>query len=248
MSNSESHEWLKSGDRKSEFATLVLSNNFQFMWKKGFFKVCVATIIYAVIHSALASRKAKQTAQNLIGPRYRNALYRPFYLVQSVLTIIPLVVYIRRQPGKTLYNIRGIAAIPFRLLQLGGIFWAVYAAYEVRMPEILGIRPLRQLLSQEECIVPVPEAQGPALGQDNTLRIAGPFRLSRHPLNFAPLVILWLNPRQTTNLAAYNAVSTIYLVIGSWHEELRLRAAYGDLYREYEEGPVPFYIPKLRRG
>jgi hypothetical protein len=194
------------------------------------------------------SRKAKQMTQNLIGPRYRNALYRPFYLVQSVITIIPLVAYIRRQPGKTLYHVQGIAAIPFRLLQGIGIFWAVYAAYEVGMLEILGIRPLRQLLNKENSIAPEPEAQGPALTEHNSLQIAGPFRFSRHPLNLVPLIVLWLNPRQTTNLAAYNTISTIYLIIGSWHEELRLRAAYGDVYRQYEKGPVPFYIPKLRES
>jgi hypothetical protein len=221
---------------------------FQIMWRKSFLKVCAATAAYAFIHSALASRKAKQMTQSLIGPRYRNALYRPFYLVQSVITIIPLVAYIRRQPGKTLYHMQGIAAIPFRLLQGIGIFWAVYAAYEVGMLEILGIRPLRQLLNKENSIAPEPEAQGPALKEHNSLQITGPFRFSRHPLNLVPLIVLWLNPRQTTNLAAYNAVSTIYLIIGSWHEELRLRAAYGDVYRQYEKGPVPFYIPKLRES
>jgi len=215
------------------------------MWRKGFLKICAATAAYALIHSALASRKAKQTAQDLIGPRYRNALYRPFYLLQSVITIVPLVAYIRRQPGKTLYHFRGIAAVPFRLAQLGGIVWAVYAAYEVGIPEILGIRPVRQLLKGEDSIAPEPEAQGPALTEHGLLRTAGPFRFSRHPLNLAPALILWLNPRQTTNLAAYNLLSTVYLIIGSWHEELRLRAAYGEVYRQYEEGPVPFYVPKL---
>lgn len=216
------------------------------MWRKGFLKVCVATAVYAVIHSAFASRKAKQVTQSLIGPRYRNALYRPFYLLQSVVTIIPLVAYIRRQPSRTLYHFRGIAAVPFRLAQGGGILWAVYAAYEVGMSEILGIRPVRQLLSGEHEIAPEPEAQGPALTKDGSLQTAGPFRLSRHPLNLAPAIILWLNPRQTTNLAAYNAVGTIYLIVGSWHEELRLRAAYGEVYRHYEKGPVPFYLPRLR--
>jgi hypothetical protein len=215
------------------------------MWRKSFLKICAATVAYSLIHSALASRKAKQVTQNLVGPRYRNALYRLFYLLQSAVTIIPLVAYIRRQPGKTLYNVQGIAAIPFRSAQLGGILWAVYAAYEVGMLEILGIRPLQQLLNKEDSIAPEPEAQGPALTKYGSLRAAGPVRFSRHPLNFAPLIILWLNPRQTTNLAAYNIVSTIYLAIGSWHEEVRLRAAYGDVYRQYAEGPIPFYIPRL---
>jgi hypothetical protein len=217
------------------------------MWVKGFLKICAATAIYGLVHSALASHKAKQSARALAGFRCRNALYRPFYLLQSLVTMFLLTLYIRRQPGKTLYSIRGAAAIPFRLGQVGGIIWATYAAYEVGFLEILGIRPLWQLLRRENLIAPEPEAQGPALTDEGTLRINGPFRLSRHPLNLAPLIILWLNPRQTTNLVAYNSVSTIYLILGSRHEEFRLRAAYGDAYRQYEKGPVPFYFPRLQK-
>jgi protein-S-isoprenylcysteine O-methyltransferase Ste14 len=218
------------------------------MWARGFLKVCAATVIYGLVHSALASRKTKQTAREWIGPRYRNALYRPFYLLQSLVTMFLLVAYIRRQPGKTLYHIHGSAAVPFRLGQWGGIVWAVYGAYEVGLLEILGIRPLWQLLLGEESIAPEPEAQGPSLNAEGALRIKGPFRYSRHPLNLVPFIILWLNPRQTTNLLAYNAVSTIYLILGSIHEESRLRTAYGDAYRQYEKGPVPFYFPKLPNG
>ncbi len=215
------------------------------MWAKGFLKVCAATTIYGLLHSALASRQAKQAVQGWIGPRYRNALYRPFYLVQSLSTMLLLTAYIRRQPGRTLYQLRGVAAVLLRLGQLGGIIWATYGAYEVGLLEILGVRPFRQLLRRESSIAPEPEAQGPALNDEGALRVQGPFRYSRHPLNLAPLIILWLNPRQTTNLLAYNAVSTGYLLLGSLHEEARLRAAYGDVYLHYEKGLVPFYFPKL---
>jgi methanethiol S-methyltransferase len=75
------------------------------------------------------------------------------------------------------------------------------------------------------------------------MRIAGPFRWSRHPLNFWPLPILWLHPRMTTNLLAFNAAATIYLVIGSVHEEARLRNAYGTDYIAYQQSEVPFYLP-----
>jgi methanethiol S-methyltransferase len=57
------------------------------------------------------------------------------------------------------------------------------------------------------------------------------------------LPILWLNPRMTTNLLAFNAAATIYLVIGSAHEEARLRNAYGANYIAYQQSEVPFYVP-----
>ena len=217
------------------------------MWKKSFFKACAATALFGVVHSAFASLVAKQGTRKMIGERYRNAFYRPFYLAQSAVTMVLLVIYIRKLPRRMLYDFRGAPAACFRLGQLGGLIWAVYAAYEVGLLDILGIRGIAQWLRGERSIAPEPEAQGPALTASGQLQTGGPFRLSRHPLNFAPLPILWLNPRLTTNLLAFNLVSSAYLVLGSWHETVRLRAAYGTVYQQYEQEGVPFYLPGKRQ-
>jgi hypothetical protein len=211
-------------------------------WFKGFLRTAAASALYAVVHSLLASGRAKQAATRAIGERNRNALYRPFYLVQSAATMLVLVAYIRRQPGKLIVNARGLASVPFRLVQGAGVWWAIVAAREVRFSEILGIRPFVSLLRGDEQIAPEPEAQGPA-PEGNELRICGPFRLSRHPLNLAPLPILWFNPRLSTNLLAYNLVSLVYLVLGSLNEECRLETRYGQAYRDYQRSTVPFFFP-----
>src|SRR3954470_14746142 len=182
-------------------------------WLKGALKTAAATVLYALVHSLFASQTAKEAGCTVFGVRRRNALYRPFYLVQSAATMVILVSYIRRQPRRLIVNARGLASVPFRVCQLAGFCWAVAAAYEVGFSEILGIRPFACLLRGDRTIQPEPEAQGPAL-QESEMRVCGPFRLSRHPLNVAPLPILWFNPRISTNLLAYNVVSTIYLVLG----------------------------------
>jgi hypothetical protein len=107
-------------------------------WKTGFLKTCAATLIYGVVHSLFASLSAKRTAVRIAGERTRNALYRPFYLVQSAVTMAVLIAYIRRQPTRALYDCRGIAALPFRAVQIAGLCWATAAAYEVGLLEILG--------------------------------------------------------------------------------------------------------------
>ena len=75
------------------------------------------------------------------------------------------------------------------------------------------------------------------------MRVAGPFRHGRHPLNLASPVILWLQPRMTSNLLAFNAVATAYFVYGSYREEVRLRTAYGATYSAYQHSGAPFYLP-----
>jgi hypothetical protein len=57
--------------------------------------------------------------------------------------------------------------------------------------------------------------------------VTGPLLVSRHPLHLAPLLVLWLAPTMTVNLVAFSCVATLHVVIGSVHEERRLRASYG---------------------
>jgi methanethiol S-methyltransferase len=213
---------------------------------KAFTKTCLATLLYAAVHSFFASDWAKRSAANVVGPRIRNALYRPFYLAQSIATMVILVRYIRRQPSRELFQLKLGTAVAFRGLQAAGFFWAIAAAYEVKFTEILGIRPLMALLRRAPNIAPEPEAQGPSFDGHN-MRAYGPFRWARHPLNLAPLPILWFNPSITTNLLAFNLMSTAYLVIGSLHEEIRLFNRYGQPYRVYQRSGVSFYLPQLPR-
>jgi protein-S-isoprenylcysteine O-methyltransferase Ste14 len=209
---------------------------------RAFARTCIATLLYAAVHSFFASDWAKRGTASLVGVRIRNALYRPFYLAQSATTMVILVSYIRRQPSRVLFELEGGAAAALRSLQAAGLCWAVAAAYEVRFTEILGIRPLAALLRRAAVIAPEPEAQRPPF-DGRKMRVYGPFRWARHPLNFAPLPIFWFNPRMTTNLLAFNLVSTAYLVIGSAHEEIRLFNRYGRPYRAYQRSGVNFYLP-----
>lgn len=205
-------------------------------------KVGLATAAFGLVHSALASRAAKDLAARLLGPRRRNALYRPFYLAQSLVTFGALLAYLNRQPARTLYDVRGPWATLMRAGQASGLAWATYAAYHVGIPRMLGAAQLLAWV-KGETVAPEPEAQGPAADGRGRMRVRGPFRVHRHPLNFAPLPVIWLFPRMTTRLAAMNLVATIYLVIGSKHEERRLVRAYGAAYERYRRSGVPFYLP-----
>lgn len=214
-------------------------------WIRGFLNTCLATALYGVVHSFLASNTAKRAVEQTLGARKRNGLYRPFYLLQSVITIVPVIRYIRRQPSLTVFEFRGTASVPFRLMQAIALGWAVTSAYEVGFGGILGIKPLFCLFLGDE--VPIePEAQGPRL-DGSEMRVRGPFKLSRHPLNLAPLGVLCFNPRMTTNLLAFDLVSAAYLMLGSLHEESRLRGRYGDAYRAYQSSGVNFYWPGQSR-
>jgi methanethiol S-methyltransferase len=211
--------------------------------KRSLLKVVIATVGFALLHSALASRTAKDTAARLAGRRQRNGWYRVFYLAQSVGTLTGLLLYLARLPDRVLYEVRGPWARLLNLGQLGGLLLATYAATQIGVTRVLGLASVVAWLREKDRVPPEPEAQGPAPAGDGELRTTGPFAWSRHPLNFAPLPIFWLMPRMTGKLLAFNVVATIYLVLGSLHEEARLRDAYGPAYEAYRHSGTPFYVP-----
>jgi protein-S-isoprenylcysteine O-methyltransferase Ste14 len=60
--------------------------------------------------------------------------------------------------------------------------------------------------------------------------------------------VFWLTPHMTVKRAVFSAVATAYLVLGSWHEEVRLRRAYGEPYGAYRRSGVPFFVPRPGRA
>lgn len=71
---------------------------------------------------------------------------------------------------------------------------------------------------------------------------SGPYALVRHPLYFFSLLFIWVSPLMTVNGLLFNLLTTLYLWLGSLHEERRLEAAYVQQYRRYQ-AEVPALLP-----
>jgi protein-S-isoprenylcysteine O-methyltransferase Ste14 len=211
-------------------------------------QITLATIAYGVLHSFLASRSAKRFAARAVGEANARVFYRPFYIVQALVTTTALFVCTYRMPAHTLYHVRGVRAMVLRSGQLLALLHAYRAAREVGLLRLSGGDSVL-LRAREGRVALPPAAQGPERDpQTRRLSVGGPFRWSRHPLNFSAVPLFWMTPRLTTGRLAFNAVATVYLVLGSLHEELRLRDAYGNEYVAYQQSGVPFFMPWPRRA
>ncbi len=211
-------------------------------------KMALATVAFAAIHSALATRKTKDVAARLVGERRRDAGYRVFFVAQATLGFAALAAYGACLPRRTLYRVRGPGAWLLRLGQAIGAFQLLAGLREVGFMRWSGLRNL--LAGRRGRTIPQgPAAQGPEMAEDNRLTTGGPFRHSRHPLNFSGIPALWLTPHLTSRRLAFNLVGTAYLFAGSLHEEARLRSAYGHAYSRYTK-EVPFFwsFGKRRRA
>jgi methanethiol S-methyltransferase len=210
---------------------------------KPVLKIAAATVIYGLVHSLLASHAIKRFATLLFGEHNYRAYYRPFYIVHAVVATGALLLYTTRFHTPTLYRVRGFPAYSLRAGQILALLHLYRGLREIGLLRITGIDGM--LLRLRSLPVPrAPAAQGPEADiVTGTLTTGGPFRWSRHPLNFSAVPLFWLTPKVSTGRFAFNVLATVYLVVGSLHEELRLHRAYGRSYKAYLESGVSFFLP-----
>lgn len=212
---------------------------------KSIIKIAAATALFAGMHSVLASEWAKEKASELLGERTRNGLYRPLYNGLAIVTFGALGLYGLKLPDQELYRIRRPLAWLMRSVQFFFLLYLAYGAREIGFLKFAGVPNIAALITGQPIIPIEPEGQGPILKNINQMKITGPFRLSRHPLNFGMMPIIWLMPRMTVNLAAFNLITTIYLILGSVHEEKRFVETYGQAYVDYRNSEINFFVPSV---
>lgn len=191
-----------------------------------------ATILYAIVHSVLASLPVKQRVRSLVGPRVSDGLYRFGFNGFAVLSLAGMMRAIWRLPDQRLYRLRGVPA----LLMWGGQIVVSIALIRTNqqngLGHVTGIRQAWAFVTRRP-IGPPPVVQHPLADGECLEGWTGTFRLSSHPNNYLVLFLYWLSPVMTIKWAAIGVVTAVYMVLGSLHEDRRLLAAYGERYRCY---------------
>jgi protein-S-isoprenylcysteine O-methyltransferase Ste14 len=185
-------------------------------------------ILWAVVHSLLASLRAKGWARRALGERV-DRWYRVGYVLFALASFTPIPLLVLLLPDCTLY----VVPSPWRWLmvagQVGGAIWAAVAILQTGAFRFVG---LAQVLAGQE-------GGGP-------LQVRGLYCYVRHPSYTGSIVVLWLAPVMTVNLLVLFALFTLYFYLGSIHEERRLVAEFGAAYEAYQR-QVPRLVPRLRR-
>jgi protein-S-isoprenylcysteine O-methyltransferase Ste14 len=203
----------------------------------------VVSALYG-LHSLFAWEQTKALARRWLGRRYDDGLYRFFYTVQSFASAAVGLLWFLRQPDQEIYHLRRPWSLLARGVQLGGIAVLLDVLHVVGPLRMLGVRQAAAAL-RGRVSPPTPEAQGPPLRQDGAMDARGTFRYIRHPDNL-PAVLLFIGfPRMTWNRLALAVATLLYAVVGSLHEDVRLRRAYGGAFARYERS-VPLIVPGLR--
>jgi protein-S-isoprenylcysteine O-methyltransferase Ste14 len=189
----------------------------------------LALMIWAVLHSLLASDRVKDKTRQLMGP-IADRTYRLAYNFVGVLTLLPILGIPALLPGAALYSFPQPWAGIALFLQFLALLTILFGLLQTGMLGFLGI---------DQLIVSDPSASP-------QLQVGGLYGWVRHPLYTAGLAFIWLTPMMTTSTLALFFGLTLYIYIGSVFEERRLIAEFGEAYREYQRS-VPRLIPRPGR-
>lgn len=171
----------------------------------------------------------------LITPRY----YRIFYNLISILTLLPLVVWTLDSRGDIVFTWSG-GGILIRFLLLAAAlicFWLGARGYDLNY--FLG---LKQYHDGNESTL---------LGEDGSFSQSGIFDLVRHPWYVGALLLIWsANGTYYEKTFAVALILTLYIFVGTWLEERKIVAQYGERYRQYQKRvsmflPVKWLLRKL---
>jgi protein-S-isoprenylcysteine O-methyltransferase Ste14 len=188
----------------------------------GIYFVC-----WALFHSLLASLRVKRLAGRIFGEAAKR-WYRLGFVITAVLTLIPLLLLLLRLPDIPLYSV----APPWRWLMMA----VQLAALVLLIWTIMSTEPLD--------FIGLKQISGAGSPYRNTLTTHGLYRLSRHPMYFASMLVMWLSPTMSVNLLTLFALMSLYFIVGSYHEEMLLVKQFGNEYKQYRRR-VPRIFPGL---
>ena len=180
------------------------------------------------------------TVTGFVQKRFEKAYpyYRIFYNVMALVTLTPVLVYSFSIKEPAVFRWEG----PFRIVQglLVGAALLLFIGGSKRydLAQFLGIR---QVLEKSTCSV---------LTDDCHLDTGGILGIVRHPWYAGGILIVWA---RNLDMAAIltSLVITMYFIIGSFLEEKKLIAEFGEEYIDYQRRvsmllPFKWIMQKLR--
>jgi protein-S-isoprenylcysteine O-methyltransferase Ste14 len=179
---------------------------------------------WCVVHSALVSMTVTDYLKSRLGNHFR--FYRLFYNGFAVLTLIPVAIYSYAVQSEPVFAWDGY----FRTFQVFLFLVAIYLFFAGMTHydplQFLGIRQVRQRSISE------------GMGELNATGILGTIR---HPWYMGAIAFIWARQLDVSAIIV-NIILTAHLIIGTYLEERKLIAEFGDEYRAYQK-EVPMFLP-----
>lgn len=183
---------------------------------------------YCALHSYLISIGFTNLMIRLLKKYY--AFYRLFYVLVSLLLLIPLIKYTGQADNMVIISYGHYLDILRHILIYGSLlmfFWAFFFDYDSL--SFFGIRQILNLGKNKE------------IKPSNEIKKSGLLGIMRHPMYLALIIYLWCQTFKMADIVV-NIVLTAYIIIGTILEEKKLVLEFGETYIQYQK-EVPMIIP-----
>ncbi len=182
------------------------------------FLIIGSFVLYFIFHSLTASLTVKQW----VARHWPHLMpyYRLTFNALAIILSLPLLAVLVLYPGEMLWQWQGAGfyiSSGVALLALVGFFISL-KHYD--LAEFWGTKQWRET--------------NKTVHDQEVFNISPLHRFVRHPWYFFVLLLIWTRDVSTTQFTAY-VLLTLYLIIGSRLEELKLIAYHGEVYREYQQ-------------
>ena len=184
----------------------------------------VLSLGFFLQHSVMIRAPFKQRMAGAIPPRYHGAVYA----IASGAVLLVVVVLWQETSGR-LFELGGLPRLALRALIPAAVVLFAWGVRSLRSFDTFGLAPLRAR-GREDAPNSMP------------LTIRGAYRVVRHPLYLAVLMVIWAYQVLTWDRVLFNVTWTVWVVLATRLEERDLAAAFGDPYREYQVR-VPMIVP-----
>jgi len=189
--------------------------------------IILSVFLWGIIHSLLASMRTKELVTKWFGAKFMR-FYRLLYNAFAVISFVPVLAIAALTNSRTLYSV----PIPWSGLMVFG--------------EILALIGLTLAFSQTDAWEFIGLRQLGESERPSRLNTGGLYHYIRHPLYATGLVFIWLFPHMTISILVINIALTIYILIGAFFEERKLRREFGQEYIDYA-AVTPMLIPLVKR-
>jgi len=183
---------------------------------------------YVALHSFLISVRFTNLMTRLLKDYY--AFYRLFYVLISLVLLIPLINYSGQIDDKVIITYESPLSIVRYILVYGSLimfFWAFFFNYDSL--SFFGIRQIIHFRKEKK------------INPSEEIKKNGLLGIMRHPMYLALIIYLWSQTFRVVDIIT-NALLTIYVIIGTILEERKLVLEFGEAYTKYQK-EVPMLIP-----
>lgn len=181
--------------------------------------------LFVVQHTIMARPAFKRWWTRIV-PR---AMERSTFVLLAS-SCLGLILWQWQPMPQRLWSVSGPIAIVLNVIALSG--WAIVfiASFTISHLDLFGVRQAWLRFRNR------PYTQ---VG----FRLAGLYRMVRHPLMVGFMIAFWVTPVMTLGHLFFAVMTTGYILFGTWIEERDLVAEHGERYREYQRR-VPAFLPR----